>query len=94
MLPRAHSGSTSTPPEEWLIRRVVSERDALAQLHSQVIAMEAEPTSWFAPSQAAYRQRLGGLGEELGRAVAATDSLVLSLQYEREQWRRSLVAVS
>lgn len=77
-----------------MIRRVVNERDALAQLHTQVIAMEVEPTSWFAPSQAVYRQRLGGLGEELGRAVAATDSLVLSLEFEHEQWRRSLVAVS
>ncbi len=94
MLPRAHSESVGLPPEEWLIRRVVSEREALAQLHARVVAMEAEPTSWFAPSQAAYRQRLSGLGEELGRAVAATDSLVLSLQYEHEQWRRSLVAFS
>ncbi len=94
MLPRAHPGLPTAPPEEWLIRRVVSERDALVQLHAHVVAMEGEPTSWFAPSQTAYRQRLGGLGEELARAVAATDSLVFSLQYEQEQWRRSLVAIS
>lgn len=77
-----------------MIRRVVSERDELARLQAHVVALEAEPTNWCAPSQVAYRQRLSGLGEELGRAVVATDSLVLSLQYEEQQWRRSLVAVS
>jgi len=76
------------------MRRMRNERDALASVHAAVVAMESEPTHWFAPSRAAFLQRLSALGEELGRAIVATDSLTLALQYENEQWRRSLVAGS
>lgn len=94
MLPRAHPGSTPFPLEEWLIRRVVSERDGLAHLRSTIIAMESEPTSWLAPSREAYLQRLGRIGEELGRAIEATEALVVQLQYERAQSIRALAAGS
>jgi hypothetical protein len=83
MLPRAHSGSTPFPPEEWLIRRVVSEREGLEQLRSALGVLETEPTSWFAPSRHVYVQRLQRVGEDLSRAIAATDSLVDQLRIER-----------
>ena len=92
MLPRAHPGSATFPPEDGLIRRVVSERDGLAHLFALLDAMETEPSSWSAPSREVYVQRLGWMGDELRRAVAATDSLVLQLQYEQAQWHRALVA--
>lgn len=92
MLPRAHPGSASLPPEEWLIRRVVSEREELAQLRSLLKGMEIEPSSWFAPSQEVYRQRLGRVGEELSRAVDAADSLLVQLQFEQAQGRGAAAA--
>src|SRR5665647_947295 len=79
MIPRTHPGLPSSPPEEWLIRRVVSERDGLAQLRSTIIAMESEPTSWLAPSREVYLQRLGRLGEDLGQAIDATGAQALRL---------------
>lgn len=91
MLPRAHPGSVPFPPEEWLIRRVVSEREGLAHVRSALFALESEPSTWFAPSREAYLQRLSVLGDELSRAIAATDALALQLQYEQAQWRRALV---
>lgn len=92
MLPRALPGSASLPPEEWLIRRVASERDELAHLLSSLKGMEVEPTSWFAPSQEAYRQRLGWVGEELSRAVEKTEALVSQLEFEQAQWRGAIAA--
>lgn len=91
MLPRAPSDIPTFSPEEWLIRRVVSEQDALTRLHAQLVAMESEPTTWFAPSRDAYLGRLRGLGEELRRAIAAIETLVLALHYENENLRHALV---
>ena len=56
---RAPSDFASLPPEAWLIRRVESERDGLARLQAEVVALESEPTTWNAPSRTAYLQRLG-----------------------------------
>ena len=104
MLPRAHPGSAPFPPEEWLIRRVVSEREGLVQLHSILLAMESEPSTWFAPSRDAYLRRLGAVGDELSRAIVATDALADELTYaqlqnarledEQAQWLRALVVGS
>jgi hypothetical protein len=85
MLPRAYPGSTLFPPEEWVIRRVVSEREGLEQVRAALRALETEPSAWFAPSRDVYLQRLGALGDELGCAIAATDAL--AQQLEREQWQ-------
>ena len=85
MLPRAHSGSTTFSPEDGLVRRVVSERDGLQHLRATLAAMEGEPTTWFAPSRDAYVQRLSALGEELSRAIRATDSLVQQMEWEQRQ---------
>ena len=87
---RAPSDFASLPPEAWLIRRVESERDGLARLQAEVVALESEPTKWNAPSRTAYLQRLSGLGDELGRAIVATDALVQALYYDQDNLRRAL----
>lgn len=78
-------------PEESLIRRVLSEQDALTRLHTQLVSLESEPTTWFAPSRDAYLGRIRGLGEELRGAIAALDALVLALHYENENLHHALV---
>lgn len=92
MLPRAYSGSAPFPPEELLIRRVVSEREALEQLRVSLRALQHEPTSWFAPSRGAFLQRLDVLNDELSRAIAAIGSLVMQLEFDHAQVRQSFVA--
>lgn len=81
MLTPGHLGSTTSSPDEWLVRRVVSEREGLEQLRAGLLAMESEPTTWFAPSRDAYVQRLRALGDELQRAIAATEDLALQLNH-------------
>ncbi len=91
MLPRVYSGSALFPPEELLIRRVVSERQALEQLHCALRSLQREPTSWLAPSRGAYLARLDALSDELSRAIATVASLVLQLELDQAQVRHSLV---
>ena len=81
MLTPGHLGSTTSSPDEWLVRRVASEREGLEQLRAGLLAMESEPTTWFAPSRDAYVQRLRALGDELQRAIAATEDLALQLNH-------------
>jgi hypothetical protein len=66
-----------------LIRRVVSERQGLERLAAALAALEAEPTSWFAPSREAFLQRLGSVGEDLRGSMNATNFLAVELQNER-----------
>ena len=91
MLPRLPSDFATLPPEAWLIARVTSDREGLARLHAEVVALESEPTTWRAPSRTAYVQRLNGLGDELSRAIAATEALVLALHCDQENVRHALV---
>ena len=91
MLPRAPSESAHSPPEELLIRRVVSERDALEQLRSSILSLRNEPTTWLAPSHGAYLERLEALGEELSRGISASGALALELELDHAQVRHLFV---
>ena len=79
------------------------------QLHSILLAMESEPSTWFAPSRDAYLRRLEAIDDELSRAIVATDALAAELTYaqlryaqlqnvrledEQAQWLRALVVGS
>lgn len=91
MLPRALHGSATSPPTDWQIRRVVSEVAGLRLLRQALIELESEPTTWFAPSQKSYAERLATSREELNRAVARADDLVAQLQQQHGQWPGALV---
>ena len=91
MLPHEPSDFAALPPEGWLLRRMESEREGLARLHAEVMALECEPTTWFAPSRTAYVQRLHGVGDDVGRALMVTDALVQALCFDQENLRRAVV---
>lgn len=77
-----------------MIRRVVSERQGLERLAAALVALEAEPTTWFAPSQQVFLQRLRFVEEDLRGSINATNLLATELQNERlrhdrdQEWSR------